>query len=110
VLAAADAFLFPSLTEGMPNAVLEAMACGLPIVASDIPVLRELSADGERMLPLSGDDATQFADALVRLRSDAALRSRLGTTAATWARTHLDPQATVNAVLDVYRKVLTGGN
>ncbi|MCG3125295.1 MAG: D-inositol-3-phosphate glycosyltransferase [Phycisphaerae bacterium] len=51
---AADAFIFPSFTEGMPNAVLEAMAAGLPVVGRSIPALRELSGAGET--PLSATE------------------------------------------------------
>jgi len=45
-LKAADCLLFPSLTEGSPNVVIEAMAAGCPVVASDIPACRELIEDG----------------------------------------------------------------
>ena len=106
ILPAADAFLFPSLTEGMPNAVLEAMACGLSIVASDIPVLRELSGDGERSVLVAGDEPQNFAAALLELRDNPDRRQALGRRAAAWARTNLDPQATVRAVVGVYNHVL----
>jgi glycosyltransferase involved in cell wall biosynthesis len=106
ILSAADAFLFPSLTEGMPNAVLEAMACGLPMVASDIPVLRELAGDGNRGLLVPGDDPQDFAAALSKLRDDSALRATLGQRAAAWAQTHLDPQRTLDAVLRIYRRII----
>ncbi len=106
VLSAADAFLFPSLTEGMPNAVLEAMAGGLPIVASDIPVLRELAGDGDRFLLVPGHDPQVYAAALLRLRADPVLRAALGQRAAEWARTQLDPQRTLEAILRIYTRVL----
>ncbi len=106
-LSAADAFLFPSLTEGMPNAVLEAMALGLPIVASDIPVLRELSGDGQRCVLVGSDQPKDYADALLKLRDDAPLRTTLGERAADWARANLDPQATLQAVLRIYRRVVS---
>ena len=106
ILSAADAFLFPSLTEGMPNAVLEAMACGLPVVASDIPVLRELSDDGRRCVLVTGHEPKEYAAALLALRSDPAARAALAAQAASWACTALDPAATIQAVLDVYRRVL----
>ena len=108
ILSAADAFLFPSLTEGMPNAVLEALACGVPIVASDIPALRELSAGGERMLLVPTDKPQDFAAALLQLREDADRRRELGARGAAWARANLDPRATVQAVLQVYRRALRG--
>lgn len=108
VLSAADAFLFPSRTEGMPNAVLEAMACGLPIVASDLPVLRNLAGHDEsrRMLLVSEDAPAPFAAALDRLRQDEALRATLGQQAADWARANLNHPATVRATLRAYESVL----
>jgi glycosyltransferase involved in cell wall biosynthesis len=106
ILCAADAFLFPSLTEGMPNAVLEAMACGLPIVASDMPVLQDLAADGQRMLLVPGSQAARFADALSGLRADPVRARQLGRNAAAWARDNLDPRATIRALLRIYRGIL----
>ena len=103
---AADVFLLPSRTEGMPNAVLEAMMCGLPVVASDIPTLRELSGDGTRMLLVQYPDARAFSEALTTLYKDAEQRQTLGRRAAAWATEHLDPQATVSAILRIYRSVL----
>lgn len=105
-LSAADVFLFPSRTEGMPNAVLQAMAFGLPIVGSDIPALRELCGDGERMLLLAGDDAGEYAAALRNLREDNDLRERLGHRAADWAAAHLDLEKSVQATIAVYEHVL----
>jgi glycosyltransferase involved in cell wall biosynthesis len=108
ILSAADAFLFPSLTEGMPNAVLEAMACGVPVVASDIPVLRELSGAGDRCILVTSNEPKNYADALLKLRDDPELRATLGQRAADWARVHFDPQQTLAAVLQIYNRVLTG--
>lgn len=106
VLRAADVFLFPSRTEGMPNAVLEAMACGLPIVASALPALRELAGDGSRLRLVAGDRPQDFAAALRTLLADEAARRAIGDAAATWAAENLDPQATTAAVLRVYEHVL----
>jgi glycosyltransferase involved in cell wall biosynthesis len=106
VLAAADAFLFPSLTEGMPNAVLEAMAAGLPVVGSDIPALRELSRGGELLRLVAGEAPSSYAAALMELREDEPARRALGERAASWVRQELDPRATVAAVLRVYERVL----
>ncbi len=106
ILSAADAFLFPSLTEGMPNAVLEAMACGLPVVASDIPVLRELSGDEGRLLIINGGRPRDFADALLGLREDEQARQALGRRAAAWARDNLDPRVTVRETIRVYEQIM----
>lgn len=106
LMAAADVFIFPSMTEGMPNAVLEAMAAGLPIVAADIPVLRELSGDGQRMVLVDSGEAVAYADELRRLAVDGGRRERLGRDAAGWASEHLDHDATVGAVIGIYRQVV----
>jgi len=103
---AADVFLFPSLTEGMPNAVLEAMACSLPVVGSDIPALRELAGEERRLILVEGDDADRYAAALRELREDDAARRALGRSAATWAGARLDEDAAIGAVIQVYRTVL----
>ncbi|MEW6249063.1 MAG: glycosyltransferase, partial [Planctomycetota bacterium] len=74
ILSAADAFVFPSLTEGMPNAVLEAMAAGLPVVGSDIPALRELAGpdgpEGARLILVRNDVPRDYAAELERLWSE----------------------------------------
>ena len=106
VLSAADAFLFPSQTEGMPNAVLQAMALGLPVVGSDIPALRELAGNDERALLIRGHDANRYAATLRRLHEDAGLRQALGRRASDWTRTHLDPEKTVQATIVAYEHVL----
>jgi glycosyltransferase-like protein len=73
----ADALAFPSVKEGWGLVVLEAMAAGLPVVASDLPVFREYLVDGETaLLPPVGDDAA-LARAMRSLVHDGALRDRL---------------------------------
>jgi glycosyltransferase-like protein len=74
---AADALAFPSLKEGWGLAVLEAMSAGLPVVASDIPVLREYLTDGESALLVPAADSDALAVAMRAVVDDAALRDRL---------------------------------
>jgi glycosyltransferase involved in cell wall biosynthesis len=77
-LASADIFVLSSRYEGMPIAVLEAMAAGLPVVATDLGGLREMiTAEGTQLLVPPGDPRA-LADSIARLVSDPALRDRLG--------------------------------
>jgi len=78
VLRRADVFVFPSRDEGMPNAVLEAMASGLPVAATRIAGNEELVGDGETGFLVAPDDAAGLAAALGRLLADRALCRRLG--------------------------------
>jgi glycosyltransferase involved in cell wall biosynthesis len=70
LLAAADLFVFPSLYEGMGGAVIEAMALGLPVVASDIPAMREVLEPGENALLVTPSDPAALADGVERLLAD----------------------------------------
>lgn len=73
----ADALAFPSLKEGWGLAVLEAMCADLPVVASDIPVLREYLTDGVDAVLTRAADATDLARGLHTVMTDAPLRERL---------------------------------
>ena len=74
---AADAFVFPSVKEGWGLVVLEALAAGLPVIATDIPVFREyLTHDRDAVLVAAGD-AGSLAAAMLRVAGDPGLRARL---------------------------------
>ena len=70
ILAAADLFVFPSFYEGLPGAVIEAMALGLPIVASDIQPVRETVEEGRNALLVKPASPTELASAIERLLED----------------------------------------
>lgn len=76
-LANAHVFVFPTLYEGFPKALLEAMACGLPIVASPVSVIPSLLEGGAGLL-LNGQDAPSIAAALNELLSDPAKMAAMG--------------------------------
>lgn len=77
-LARAEIFALPSAYEGQPKALLEAMACGLPVVGSDVAGIREIVAHGESGLLTPAGDVDALAGALRALSNDPALRERLG--------------------------------
>lgn len=72
---AASAFVFPTKHEGFGIPILESLACGLPTIASDIPVLREIAADA--VLYFDQNNKRSIADAMVRIVKDEALRQDL---------------------------------
>lgn len=74
---AADAFVFPSVKEGWGLVVLEALASGLPVVATDIPVFREYLTEEHDALLVGAGDVGALAEAMLRVASDPALRERL---------------------------------
>ncbi len=78
LLAGADLYVLPSLSEGMPRSILEAMAMELPVIASDIRGCRELVRHGETGLLVPPADPRALAEALRRLAGDAALRRQMG--------------------------------
>jgi glycosyltransferase-like protein len=77
LLRASDAFAFPSVKEGFGLVALEALAAELPVVASDLDVLRGYLADGESALLVPVGDGEALAGALIRVAGDSALRERL---------------------------------
>ncbi|MEA2891666.1 MAG: GalNAc-alpha-(1-_4)-GalNAc-alpha-(1-_3)-diNAcBac-PP-undecaprenol [Bradyrhizobium sp.] len=78
----AQVFVLPSRIEGMPNALLEAMGCGVPVIVSDgTPGLLEVVEHGITGLVVPVNDAAALAAALRLMLSDAPLRRRLGTAA-----------------------------
>lgn len=81
LLARADAFVLPSLSEAFPNAALEAMAAGLPVVASAVGGLLDLVDHGRNGLLVPAGNAGAFAAAIASLAGDPALAARLGSAA-----------------------------
>ncbi len=80
-LAAVDTFVLPSHSEGMPNALLEAMAAGLPAVATRVGGTVEVVEEGKTALLVPPHEPGALAEALDSLRRDAARAAELGRTA-----------------------------
>ena len=104
LFAALDVFAAPSRKEGLPMAVLEAMALGLPVVASDIAAHREVL--GEASGGLTEGTTEAFAAGLTAVLCHPELRGRLGAENRTRARSEFDVHGMLDAVEGVYREVL----
>ena len=102
----ADVFLFPSAMEGFGLAVGEAMACGLPVVASDRGSIPELLADGEGGFLCAPTAAEPFVGHLVRLLGDPALREKLGRANAERVRRLFTWERCARGTLRVYEETL----
>ena len=81
LLAAADVFVLPSRSEAFPNGVIEAMAAGLPVVASSVGGLLDLIEPERTGLLVAPDDPAALAAALRRIFTDGAFATRLGRSA-----------------------------
>lgn len=104
LLAAADVAAVPSRQEGQGIVALEAMAAGVPIVASRVGGLAEMLTDGETALLVPPDDPAALAAALSRLRDDLALRRHLVSQADGLVRQKFDLADMVRAVENVYEE------
>jgi glycosyltransferase involved in cell wall biosynthesis len=102
LLAEADVFVLPSRSEGHPVSVLEAMAAGVPVVASRVGGIPEQVDDGVTGLLVAPGDPEALAAALGRLAADPALRRRLGAAGRVRAEKAFDLDAFRRAHLEVY--------
>jgi glycosyltransferase involved in cell wall biosynthesis len=98
-----DCLLHPTLYEGMPNVVLEAMATGLPVIASDVSGNTQLVRDGRSGFLCALDDETAFANALVNLASNAQQRQHFGHAARRIAETEYSWDTVASRYLDIFR-------
>jgi glycosyltransferase involved in cell wall biosynthesis len=106
LLAAADVFVLASRSEGHPVSVLEAMAAGLPVVASRVGGVPEQVVDGETGLLVDPGDPKPLAAALERLTGDPALRRRLGAAGRARAEERFDLEPFRRAHLELYSREL----
>jgi glycosyltransferase involved in cell wall biosynthesis len=104
-LRAADVLALPSATEGMPLSILEAMATGLPVVASRAGGIPEVIEDGCNGLLLVELSSIALANALFRL-AEPGLRARLGAAARSTVCRRFDLQRTTRSIEEFYRDVI----
>jgi glycosyltransferase involved in cell wall biosynthesis len=106
-LGRADAFVLPSRAEGISNALLEAMAVGLPVVASDVPGNADVVEHEVNGLLVEVDDPGSLAAALLRLVDEPALRRRLGGEARRTVNTRYSIEHVAQRYVTLYRELVS---
>jgi glycosyltransferase involved in cell wall biosynthesis len=100
-----DVFAMSSVTEGLGTSLLDAMACGKPVVATSTGGIPEVVVDGETGFLVPPRDHEAMAEAIVRLLKDTALRARMGAAAIRRVREKFSADRMVQETLRVYRRV-----
>lgn len=107
VLAAADIFVLPSISEGLPISILEAMAAGKPVIASDVGGIPELVSDGETGVLFPVRDAGALARAINRVAADRQLRQRMAERGRQRVLTKFSSSAMVHKTVELYSSLLS---
>src|SRR5690606_21822543 len=103
VLRMAHVVCLPSYREGLPKVLLEAGACGRPLIATDAPGCREVVKDGHNGFLVPVRDARALAAAIARLVDDPDLRARLGRHARERVLAEFSNATVIEQTLDIYR-------
>jgi glycosyltransferase involved in cell wall biosynthesis len=106
IYAASDIAVLPSAYEGLSRMLLEAMACGKAVIASDIPANRELITDGQDGFLVAPLAPSSFKGAIVKLALNEGLRESLGKKAREKVSSGYSTSYRISRILDVYQKVL----
>jgi glycosyltransferase involved in cell wall biosynthesis len=101
-----QAVVLPSYREGLPKGLIEAAACALPLVTTDVPGCREVVTHEQNGLLVPVKNALALADAIARLQGDPALCERLGAAARAKALSHFDERSVIERTLGVYRELI----
>lgn len=104
LLSQADLFVFPSFVEGQPFSIIESLAAGVPVVASNIPTITDMVSDGidGRLVPVG--DPVALADALSELLNDVPARKRMGASGHDRAVRTYDRKVFESRISDLYRE------
>jgi glycosyltransferase involved in cell wall biosynthesis len=101
----AHIFVLPSYTEGLPNAMIEAMAVGLPVVVTRVGSIPDVVIDETNGLLVQPRDSAALATALRRLIASAELRQRLGQAAHATARTRFATEHAARALSSLIAEI-----
>lgn len=105
LLGSVDIVVLPSYREGLPRTLVEAAACGLPLITTDVPGCREVVSDGVDGLLVPMGNSEALAQAMARLQDDPAFARQLGDAARRKARAQFDERIVVERTLAVYAEL-----
>ncbi len=103
----ADLFVYPSYHEGMPMAIMEAMACGLPIIATRVGGVPDLICSGLTGLLVPPGQPDQLANAIRQLAVNPQLRKSMQVRSFQWAHANFDIENLVSRLVQIYRMLLS---
>ncbi|HZL57854.1 MAG TPA: glycosyltransferase [Bryobacteraceae bacterium] len=106
--AMADVAVLSSLSEGSPNALLEAMAAGVPVVATAVGGIPEIVTDGESALLVRPGDVGAMSTAIARLLVDEPLALAVAERSRTLIRERHTPEGRMRRLVEIYRRVRRG--
>ncbi len=98
-----DIFVHPSVHDGMPNAVLEAMACERTVIATPAGGTKDMIEDGKNGMLVNVNDASRLAEKILELLDDREKRASLGKSAREFVASKFKPEQELTANLEVYR-------
>lgn len=101
----ADAFLFLTLFEGFPNSILEAMAAKLPIIASDIPQIREMLTDGEECILVQNGNVDIICRQIITLFKNPSLKKLLAANALNKIKNEFSERQMIASFYEVYTRM-----
>lgn len=106
LLSIMDLFVLPSYREGMPRTILEAMAAGKPVVATNIRGCREEVADGETGFLVPVGDQGRLAEAVLKLLKDERMAQEMGEKGRRRVEREFDQELVLEKQVDVYRRLV----
>jgi glycosyltransferase involved in cell wall biosynthesis len=105
LLGTVHAVVLPSYREGLPKGLIEAGACGLPLITTNVPGCREVVQNAENGLLVPAKDGLALAQAIARLQDEPELRLSLGAAARAKALAEFDERIVILRTLDVYAEL-----
>lgn len=107
ILDTLDLFVLPSLWEGLPSVILEAMAAGKPVVATAVGGIPEIVKDGQMSLLVPPRDPDALAQAIIKLLQNKELAQRMGQAGRRWVKDHFTIDKTVAQTEEIYDSLIT---